>query len=222
MGEGTVFSLSVHTSTRGGGTPYSPDGGGTPSFPTGEVPPSFLMGGTPIQSQWGYPPSQVRTRSTPSQVRMGSSPQGYPHPDLGWLMPPPPFSRMGIPHAIQVRSEVRTEMGTPIWNSIACTCYAAGGMPLAFTQEDFLVVEIIWVESVNFSHDQTLMQMCGYNCQQHCDQGYPVSILKEWSQCLTDQERIKQPRNSTRDSILQVSKLFSVELLTTDNQRSSA
>ena len=30
-----------------------------------------------------------------------------------------------------------TGWGTP--TSIAGTCYAAGGMPLAFTQEDFLV-----------------------------------------------------------------------------------
>ena len=29
--------------------------------------------------------------------------------------------------------------GYPYRNSIACTCYTAGGMPLAFTQEDFLV-----------------------------------------------------------------------------------
>ena len=28
-------------------------------------------------------------------------------------------------------------------NSIACTCCAAGGMPLAFTQEDFLVLTLI-------------------------------------------------------------------------------
>ena len=32
--------------------------------------------------------------------------------------------------------------GAPYWSSIACTCYAAGGMPLAFTQEDFLVVHV--------------------------------------------------------------------------------
>ena len=38
---------------------------------------------------------------------------GIPHPDLG--------------------------RGTPNQNSIACTCYAAGGMPSAFMQEDFLV-----------------------------------------------------------------------------------
>ena len=29
--------------------------------------------------------------------------------------------------------------GYPYWNSIACTCYAAGRMPHSFTQEDFLV-----------------------------------------------------------------------------------
>ena len=39
----------------------------------------------------------------------------------------------------QARSDPRTGGGVPHWNSIACTCYAAGGMPLAFTQEDFLV-----------------------------------------------------------------------------------
>ena len=30
--------------------------------------------------------------------------------------------------------------GTPYQNSIACTCYVLDGMPLAFTQEDFLVI----------------------------------------------------------------------------------
>ena len=35
--------------------------------------------------------------------------------------------------------------GTPYRNSIACTCYAAGGMPLAFTQKDFLVSTTFWL-----------------------------------------------------------------------------
>ena len=47
----------------------------------------------------------------------------------------------GTPHQGQVPGQ--DWGGTPNWNSIACTCYAAGGMPLAFTQEDFLVSEII-------------------------------------------------------------------------------
>ena len=40
----------------------------------------------------------------------------------------------------QVRSQDRGGGGTLYWNSIVCTCYAAGGMPLAFTQEYFLVI----------------------------------------------------------------------------------
>ena len=56
------------------------------------------------------------------------------------------------------------------------------------------------------------MQICGYNCQQNCEKGYPMLVLKEWSQCLTDEERMRQPGNSTRDSILQVRKLFLPEI----------
>ena len=33
--------------------------------------------------------------------------------------------------------------GYPNQNSIACTCYAAGGIPLSFTQEDFLVFNLV-------------------------------------------------------------------------------
>ena len=37
--------------------------------------------------------------------------------------------------------------GTPNRKNIACTCYAASGMPIAFTQEDFLVKVdgFIWI-----------------------------------------------------------------------------
>ena len=37
-------------------------------------------------------------------------------------------------------------------------------------------------------------------------------ILKEWSQCLTDEERMRQPGNSTHDSILRVRNLFLSEI----------
>ena len=86
--------------------------------------------GYPMQSWWregvshprsgqGVPKSQLRT--------------GVPNSRSG--VPSPPISRMGYPLS---RSGPR--MGdTPNWNSIACTCYAASGMPFAFTQEDFLV-----------------------------------------------------------------------------------
>ena len=49
---------------------------------------------------------------------------GGPHPPTGWGWYPNP------------RSGWR---GTPNRKSIACTCYMAGGMPLAFMQDDFLV-----------------------------------------------------------------------------------
>ena len=97
-----------------------PFGGGTPS--------QVWVGGTLARSGWwGDTPSQVWVGGTqpgldgggyPGQVWMVGVPQpgldggGYP----GY--PPPPIRQ----------------------SSIVSTCYAAGGMPLAFTQEDFLVV----------------------------------------------------------------------------------
>ena len=62
-------------------------------------------------------------------------PDGGPHAGeflvrMGEVVPP-----------FQVRYQVRTEGGgvPPNWKSKVCTCYVEGGMPLAFTQEDFLV-----------------------------------------------------------------------------------
>ena len=89
-----------------------------PSFPMG-VPPSFPMGGTPSFPVGGYPP--------PS--RWG----GYPILPKGGGLVLPSKVRMGVP-PYKVRIE-----GTPNWNSTACTCYAVGGLPLEYTQEDFLV-----------------------------------------------------------------------------------
>ena len=62
---------------------------------------------------------------------------GFPHPGQiqdggagwGWY----PLSRSDL------RMGGSRVGGTPYWNSIACTCYTAGGMPLAFTQENFLL-----------------------------------------------------------------------------------
>ena len=107
MGEGTVFSLSVHTSV-GGGTPILPTGGYSHPARSGwGVPPSLVrMGDYPIPDQrWGVPPSQVRIRSTPSQVRMGGTPilliggrgTTIPGHDGGTPSPPPPCRRDGVP-----------------------------------------------------------------------------------------------------------------------------
>ena len=77
-------------------------------------------GGTPSQVWSGYP-SQVwmgggtpilLMGGTPSKIRMGGT-----LPILDWMGYPP------------IRRQI----------SIASTCYTAGGVPLAFTQEDFLV-----------------------------------------------------------------------------------
>ena len=77
--------------------------------------------------------------------------EGYPRPDLGsgTLLPwpgvgvPPSWPGIQIPlvltwDGVHPSSWPRRGGGGPNWNSIACTCYATGGMPLAFTQDDFL------------------------------------------------------------------------------------
>ena len=67
--------------------------------------------------EYPLPPAGGPAWGTPQQGRpcLGYPPAGGPHPGY------PP---------------------SPIRSSIACTCYAAVGMPLAFTQEDFLVKNI--------------------------------------------------------------------------------
>ena len=105
----------------------------------------------------GVPSSQVRTGGypilgqdggTPSQVRTGG---GIPHPRSGWGVPPPPppSAGWGTPRSM---SQVRIR-GYPNWNSMACTCYAAVGMPLAFTQKDFLFFRMTSsFSSINFNN----------------------------------------------------------------------
>ena len=88
-------------------------------------------GGYPLpRSRWGYPfpgPGKgSRGWGTPIQVRSqggggGGEGQG--------VSPPRSDPRMGVG-------------GTPYQNSIVCTCYTADGMPLAFTQEDCLVIHV--------------------------------------------------------------------------------
>ena len=140
-----IFSLcvSVHTST-GGGTPH-PLTGVPPSGPDWGVPPFFPTGVTPILSD-GVPLIQVPDQGggtltweggTPSRPGKGVPP--WSRPGEGIPPPPPPIQTWeGVP-PVQVRSQDGGGGSTPNWNSIACTCYAAGGMPLAFTQEDFLL-----------------------------------------------------------------------------------
>ena len=84
----------------------------------------------PNQVWMGYPP-QTWDRVPP---RPGT---GYP-PDLGWVTPPQTWD--GVPPGPEMEYSPQTWDGVPplTWG-IASTCYAKGSMPLAFTQEDFLV-----------------------------------------------------------------------------------
>ena len=153
MTEGNVFTLS----TIVGGTPFPGPGGGTPfSGPGGGYPlprsrlgvPLFQVqaGGIPLPRSRGYP---LPGKGVPPTWEGSTSPPGKRVPHLGRGTPlhgkgvPP--SR-GVP-SIQVRSQ---DGGTPYWSSIVCTCYAAGGVLLAFTQEDFLVAKA-YVSEIGFS-----------------------------------------------------------------------
>ena len=113
-----------------------PKNGGKVLFSVCQFTPRRGRGSTPscLPKGKGCPPSQVRMGGGgvyPTQVRTGvphtrSSPIGR----MG--VTPPPSAGWGTP--LPSRSQVRTGGGgTPNWNSIAYTCYAAGGMPLAFT-----------------------------------------------------------------------------------------
>ena len=83
------------------------------TFGGGSTPSQVWSGGYPIPGPGG---GVLHLRSG-----QGGTP-GYPPSRTGWgvNLPPPPTT-------------------TRRQSSIASTCYAAGGMPLAFTQEDFLV-----------------------------------------------------------------------------------
>ena len=164
-GEGNVFT-DVCPSTPIGGTPIWPIRGLPPSqIRIGDTPSQVRMGGGhPLpRSGCGGTPSQVRMggEGTPSQVRMGggyplarSGQEGTPfpgwdeggvcHPRSGWRYPFPGQYGGYLGYPLSVAWGPRSGWGgTPNWNSMACTCLAAGGMPLAFTQEDFVVEQII-------------------------------------------------------------------------------
>ena len=141
--------VSVCPHFRGRGYPVTGLDGGTPS--------QVQMRGTPSQVQMGGTPSQVYTGGTlfcwwgtPSKIKTGGTPHippvqdwmGYPHPRDDGV--PPIQDWMGYPHPSldEVSPPIQEGMGylpppSPI--NKASTCYAAGGVPLAFTQEDFLV-----------------------------------------------------------------------------------
>ena len=72
----------------------------------------------------GTPPTGVSP-----QLRIG---WGYPPPNHDWMEVPPSRTGGSIPLPPPIRRQI----------SIARTCYTAGSVPLTFTQEDFLVLDL--------------------------------------------------------------------------------
>ena len=153
--EGNVLTpvcVSVHTCGGGGGTPSQDlrSRGGTPSqvwlgggaggsTPSqawiGWIPPRH--GVHPPRPGMGYPPPRHGT-GYPPRHGMGYPPRdGMGYPPQTWDGVPPPGHGTGYPPS-------------PRQISIASTCYAAGGMPLAFTQEDFLVLNIFSERTLHY------------------------------------------------------------------------
>ena len=153
MREGNIFTLCVSPHLDGGGGGHS-----LPRSRWGGIPlPRSRQGGIPSQVQVGVPLPRSRQGGIPSQVQVGvpllrSRQGGTPFPSLGggtptWEWVPPPGKGV-TPHSGQVPGWG----GTPYQSSIVCTCYAVGGVPLSFTQEDFLVVHM-WVKGIVFGQE---------------------------------------------------------------------
>ena len=141
-----------------------PRSGGYPISGLGGTPSQVWMGSTPSQV-WGGTPSQVWMVGVPHPGLDGGTPwlglygrevpRVHPHhqdlagvpPTLGWGTPnlrwstPHHQDLTGVPPTIKTwPGYPHPGMGyPPRQSSIASTCYAVGGMPLAFMQEDFLV-----------------------------------------------------------------------------------
>ena len=139
MGEDNIFSLCL-SSHLDGGTPCQVWIGGYPSTGLygGGTPSQIQMGGPHLRSRQGVYPIQDPAGGTSSHPIPGLDggyhillTGGYPHSRSGWGYP---GTRWDTPHPgldgvpLHVRRQI----------SIASTCYAAGDIPLAFTQEDFL------------------------------------------------------------------------------------
>ena len=123
---GRLYFQSVHTCRRGHSVPGLAGGG---------VPRPSLDGG----GGGGVVPHLRSGVGYPRQVWMV---EGYPIPGLGWGLPQPGLDGWYLGYPPPAGSgwwEGTQGMPPTRQSSIASTCYAAGGMPLAFRKEDFLV-----------------------------------------------------------------------------------
>ena len=148
------FHFVCQFTSQGGGYPIPGLGGYPIPGLAREVPhPRSGLEGTPSQVWSGGYPISGLARGVPGvppdQVRMGYSPRsGMGNPlDMRWGTPQtwhgvPPWTWDGVPPGPGMGYPLDLGWGTPqTWDrippSIASTCYMAGGVPLAFTQEDF-------------------------------------------------------------------------------------
>ena len=125
------FQFVCQFTSRGGGTPSQvwPGGYPIPGLAGGGTAPD-LGRGTPPRPGMGYPPGP-----------------GTGYPPWAWDgVPPPPRHGTGYPPP------------PPTWD-IASTCYVAGGMPLAFTQEDFLVCSVLKHFAICYSMHSGLVHL---------------------------------------------------------------
>ena len=129
--------------------PHLQGGGGTPSEVWMGVPylrsrwggdpyPSLDGRGNPIPGSDGWYPIPGLDEGVPHarsewDVRH-SADGGYPHPRSGCGVPPPPSTTGWGTHLFK-----SGWVPPPLPISKASTCYAVGGVPLAFTQDDFFV-----------------------------------------------------------------------------------
>ena len=134
-----------------GGSRYPPRGGTQSGTPPGGYPVRYPPWGGP-----GTPPGGYPVRYPPRGARYpprggtwpGTPPGGYPvrYPPRGVQVPPRGGTRSGtppggVPSQVPPRGgpgQVPPSGGVPGQDNRRSTHYTAGGMPLAFTQEDFL------------------------------------------------------------------------------------
>ena len=126
-----------------GGTPSEVQVGGRyPTQPMGVPHPA--KGVPHPRSQQGGTPSSLWGRGTPSQVQGWYPGPGGGYPALSrtrWGNPLPNPRLDGVLPPVQDWMWFPPNPPIRRQSSIASTCYMAGSMPLAFTQEDFLVLD---------------------------------------------------------------------------------
>ena len=167
-----------YTLTRSGWVPPRPGMGYPPD----------LGQGTPLDLGWGTPPDLGL--GTPPDLGPGTpldlgpgTPQTWDQVPLQtWDQVPPPTWDWVTPWTwdwVPPTPTLDLEPGTPPPTSTASTCYAAGGVPLAFTQEDFLVQSFFTLKVLDDKQRVTQWFFAGSRLVQilFCKEDYNISAF---------------------------------------------